>query len=85
VSAEEFILGRDGQAQRQGLAIGIVAMSPDPADSAARLAVRVTGRDEGVVQTVHAGDVLHAGGKVVRVTSVKIGPRGNVGLSIDDE
>jgi hypothetical protein len=34
---------------------------------------------------VHAGDVLHAGGKIVRVTSVEIGPRGNVGLSIDDE
>jgi hypothetical protein len=36
----EFRLGRDGQAHRCGLVIGIVAMSPDPADPAARLVAR---------------------------------------------
>jgi hypothetical protein len=85
MSALEFTLGRDRQAQRKGLQFGIVAMSPHPEDRAARLMVRVAGRDEGTVQTVREGDVLHVGGKAVRVTSVEPGPRGHVALSVDDE
>lgn len=85
MSAQEFTLYRNRQAQRQGMQFGIVAMSPDPADCAARLMVRVAGRDEGVVEKVHAGDVLRVGGKVIRVTSVEPGPRGYVRLSVADE
>ncbi|HVT69157.1 MAG TPA: DUF6406 domain-containing protein [Trebonia sp.] len=85
MSELEFTRGRDVQAQRKGLQFGIVAMSPHPEDRAARLMVRVAGRDEGTVQIVRAGDVLHVGGKTVRVTAVEPGPRGHVGLSVADE
>lgn len=85
MATQEFTLGRDRQAQRLGLQFGIVAMSPHPEDLAARLMVRVAGRDEGVVETVRAGDVLHVGGRIVYVTSVAPGPRGHVGLGVSEE
>jgi hypothetical protein len=84
MSVLEFALRRDVQVQRLGLLFGIVAMSPHPEDPAARLMIRAVSRDEGTVQIVRAGDVLHVGGKVVHVTSVEPGPRGHVGLSVAD-
>ena len=67
----EFRLGRDGQAHRCGLVIGIVAMSPDPADPAARLAVRVAGTG--------------AGGKAIRIAGVVNAARGHVDLVVWDD
>lgn len=80
-----FLLGRDGQAHRDGLVIGIVAMSPDPRDPAARLAVHATGSGAGIVQTVRPGDVLRVGEKKVRVVSMELGQRGHVGLVVEDD
>lgn len=84
-AATEFRLGRDGQAHRCGLVIGIVAMSPDPADPAARLAVRVAGTGAGLSETVHPGDVLHAGGKVIRIVAVVNAAKGHVDLAVWDD
>jgi hypothetical protein len=81
----EFPLGRDGQVHRFGLVIGIVAMSPDPADPAARLAVRVAGTGAGLSETVRPGDVLHAGGKAIRIAAVANAVRGHVDLVVWDE
>lgn len=81
----EFRLGRDGQVHRFGLVIGIVAMSPDPADPAVRLAVRVAGTGAGLSETVRPGDVLHAGGKAIRVAAVESAARGHVDLVVWDE
>ena len=81
----EFRLGRDGQAHRCGLVIGIVAMSPDPADPAARLAVRVASTGTGLSETVRPGDVLHAGGKAIRIAAVVNAARGHVDLVVWDD
>ena len=81
----EFRLGRDGQAHRWGLVIGIVAMSPDPADPAARLAVRVACTGAGLSETVRPGDVLHAGGKAIRIAAVVNAARGHVDLVVWDD
>ena len=81
----EFRLGRDGQVHRWGLVIGIVAMSPDPADPAARLAVRVAGTGAGLSETVRPGDVLHAGGKAIRIAAVVNAARGHVDLAVWDD
>ncbi len=81
----EFRLGRDGQVHRCGLVIGIVAMSPDPADPAARLAVRVAGTGAGLSETVRPGDVLHAGGKAIRIAAVVNAARGHVDLAVWDD
>lgn len=83
-AATEFRLGRDGQAHRCGLVIGIVAMSPDPADPAARLAVRVADTGAGLSETVRPGDVLHAGGKAIRVVAVANDTKGHVDLEVSD-
>lgn len=84
-TSTEFRLGRDGQVHRWGLVIGIVAMSPDPADPAARLAVRVADTGAGLSETVRPGDVLHAGGKAIRIAAVVNAARGHVDLVIWDD
>jgi hypothetical protein len=81
-------LPRGRQAFVAGHAIGIHAMSPDPADPAARVGVGRNGPqgengDEGPkVFLVRVGDLIDVGDLVLRTTNVVIGDHGLVEFDI---
>jgi hypothetical protein len=80
----ELVLRRSALATVAGLRIGITVMNHDPADPAARLAVREKGGTGHAIVTVREGDRFEFLGRWITVTEVVPGyrPVGKVVLTV---
>ena len=80
--AAENLLPQRAQYVRNGIAVGIVSINPDPAHPAARLVLRDTSGAESFEEfqiTARPGDVIAAGPRRLTVTAVVAAPAGGVG------
>jgi hypothetical protein len=79
-TAEESLLPQRAQYVRNGIAMGIISINPDPAHPAARLVLRdLSGTDafEEFQVTARPGDVIGCGPRRLTVTAVVTAPPGS--------